>query len=61
MNFAKGVKVTPWFLSRNLDFFHFLKYKMDPEKGISEVLERKQALFDYKEHRFKKTLKFAFF
>ena len=34
---------------------------MDPEKGISEVLERKQALFDYKEHRFKKTLKFAFF
>ena len=34
---------------------------MDQEKEISEVLERKQALFDYKEHRFKKDLKFAFF
>ena len=34
---------------------------MNQEKVIDEVLQRKEALFDYKKHRLKKGPKFAFF
>ena len=43
------------FFSQNWDFFYFLLYRnMDQEKIFGEVLERKEALFVYRKHRFKK-------
>lgn len=47
---------------KKIDFFHlFLNTKWIKKKGIREVLERKQTLFDYKKHRLRKGPKFAFF
>ena len=39
----------------------FFNTKWIKKKGIREVLERKQTLFDYKKHRLRKGPKFAFF
>ena len=52
-NFSKGV--SPWFLIKNLKFFHlFIIVKISKQNVFDDILERKKAFLYYKKHKVKK-------
>ena len=52
-DFSKGV--SPWFLVKNLEFFHlFIFSKISKQNVFDDILERKKDFLDYKKQKVKK-------
>ena len=52
-DFSKGVR--PWFLVKNLEFFHlFIFSKISKQNVFDDILEREKAFLDYKKEKVKK-------
>ena len=53
-DFSKGA--SPWFLVKNLKFFHlFIIVKISQQNVFDDILEMKKALLDYKKKKLKQS------